>query len=189
MLNPWSLFPAFLHSAPETAGGHFIAAAEALAVIANHLGRHVRIAIFIAIEYAGPAVVAEVLARALDAVVETAALPLGKGIRRSPVIHVVVARLPRSSAGQLRYGHFVAAHEALAVLIGKRRRNRRVAELRLVVGIGVAVELHVATRLIHAFAVAAALGIVIEAAHPPAGPVRSRGRRRRGDGGRGWAAP
>src|SRR3954470_7793123 len=163
-------------TAPQAAGGHFIAAAEALPVIARGFVRYMRVPILLAIGYVRPAVIAVVLARALYAVLKTAPLPFRESLRRHPAIHIVVVSFPGPSPGQLRNSHFIAPHESLAVFVHQRRRNGRVAELRLIVGIGVAVALHVVPGFLQAIVIAAARGIIFKPAHAPAIPVLMRSR-------------
>src|SRR5450631_2256458 len=141
-----------LHPTPHLRRRHLISPAEALAILPPELLRNPRLAVFLAVHYVGPAVIAKVLTRAFNALLESASLPLAKSLRRSPLSGLVLG-LPGRFARQLRRGHFIPAHKAFAVLVSQFPRHRRVAEFLVVVGIGPALGIKVLARFFYAFAI------------------------------------
>ena len=89
-----------LLAAPEAGCGHLVAAPEPLAVLVSELFGHVRITVFVAIGYVGPAVVVKVAPGAGNAVLKSAALNLAEALRGLVVIGVA-AVLPGGLAGKL----------------------------------------------------------------------------------------
>src|SRR5215469_11024641 len=90
---------ACLHAAPEARSHHLVASAEAFAILGPELRRDARLPVLVAVGGVGAAMVAEVFLRAVNAVMEAAALRVRKCLRRRPLVRIAVV-LPGVVAGK-----------------------------------------------------------------------------------------